>query len=108
MVPMVFAKAGFRATGKFKPTTAPDSMSSSNDRRTMPFGSEAQDLPSYSSFGGQKTRRTSGSVSKSERKTTMPWMMEVLTSERKNFQCSQYQYWMLSKRSRWSGRYDRK
>lgn len=29
-------------------------------------------------------------------------MIEVLTSEQKNSQCSQYQYWMMSKRSRCS------
>src|ERR1700679_3981062 len=85
---MVFASAGFRATGKFRPTTAPDSMRSSNAGRTRPLGSAAQGLPSYRSFGGQKTRRTSGSVSNRERKTAMPWTILVLTSERKNFDCA--------------------
>ena len=91
MVPMIFANAGLRAVGKFNPTTLPDSISSLNCGRTTPSGSEAQDLPSYSSFGGQKTRRTWAFVSKRDRKTAIPWMIEVLTSARKNFQCSQYQ-----------------
>src|ERR1700722_814272 len=96
MVPIVLASAGLRATGKFRPTTLPDSISSSKGGRTRPLGSEALGLPSYNSLGGQNTRRTLASVSKSDRNTTIPCTIEVLTSERKNFQCSQYQYWTLS------------
>src|SRR5580698_6122559 len=103
---MVLASAGLRATGKLRPTTLPVSINSSNGGNTRPVGSEGQGLPSYSSFGGQNTRRTFASVSKRDKKTTIPCTIEVLTSERKNFQCSQYQYWTLSNWSRcsaWDG-----
>src|SRR3954468_7689482 len=75
--PSARASPGFMATGKFRPSTWPDSSSSSSggSGRAWPFAGGF----AYTSRGGQKARYTSGFSSNRDKRTTTPSTMLALT-----------------------------